>query len=106
MALPDEKEGRLSEAESLYKQAIAAYEKSQGPEHPFVATTLENLARQNLAQPAQFHRFVNTSGMAEHSHDSACPGVAGIWCVTGVDLYDRDALAIARDRRARLHDLG
>ena len=35
---------RLSEAEPLYRRALAIDEKSYGPDHPTVATRLNNLA--------------------------------------------------------------
>ena len=35
---------RLAEAESLFGRALAIYEKSLGPDHPNVATTLNSLA--------------------------------------------------------------
>jgi len=35
---------RLSEAEPLYRRALAILEKSYGPDHPVVATNLNNLA--------------------------------------------------------------
>ena len=37
-------EGRYDEAGSLYKRVIAIFEKRLGPDHPEVATTLENYA--------------------------------------------------------------
>ncbi|MHC4322575.1 MAG: tetratricopeptide repeat protein, partial [Planctomycetota bacterium] len=36
--------GRFSEAEPLFKQALAIYEEGLGPDHPKVATVLQNLA--------------------------------------------------------------
>ncbi len=36
--------GRYAEAEPLYKRALAIREKALGPEHPSVATSLENYA--------------------------------------------------------------
>ena len=33
-----------AEAEPLYQRALAIYENALGPEHPYVATTLENYA--------------------------------------------------------------
>ena len=37
-------QGRYAEAEPLYKRALAIREKALGPEHPDVATSLENYA--------------------------------------------------------------
>ena len=37
-------QGKYAEAESLYKRALAIWEKALGPEHPHVATSLENYA--------------------------------------------------------------
>jgi tetratricopeptide (TPR) repeat protein len=37
-------QGRYPEAEPLYKRALAIHEKALGPEHPVVATGLNNLA--------------------------------------------------------------
>ncbi len=37
-------QGRYAEAEPLYKRALAILEKALGPDHPDVATTLENYA--------------------------------------------------------------
>ncbi|MBI4533915.1 MAG: tetratricopeptide repeat protein [Candidatus Melainabacteria bacterium] len=46
-------QGKLSEAEKLYKAALAADEKSLGPEHPALAITLNNLADLYAAQDNQ-----------------------------------------------------
>ena len=35
---------RYAEAEPLYQQALGSWEKALGPEHPSVATSLNNLA--------------------------------------------------------------
>ena len=40
----DEPHGRDGEAEPLYQRALAIREKALGPEHPDVATSLENYA--------------------------------------------------------------
>ncbi len=37
-------QGKYTEAEPLYKRALAITEKALGPEHPTMATTLENYA--------------------------------------------------------------
>ncbi len=37
-------QGRYAEAEPLYKRALAISEKALGPDHPNVATSLENYA--------------------------------------------------------------
>ncbi len=37
-------QGRYAEAEPLYQRALAIAEKALGPEHPHVATSLENYA--------------------------------------------------------------
>ncbi len=37
-------QGRYAEAEPLYQRALATVEKALGPEHPHVATSLENYA--------------------------------------------------------------
>ncbi len=37
-------QGRYAEAEPLYKRALAIVEKALGPEHPDLATSLENYA--------------------------------------------------------------
>jgi tetratricopeptide (TPR) repeat protein len=39
------KQGRHAEAETLYKRALAIREKALGPDHPYVATSLNNLAK-------------------------------------------------------------
>ena len=36
--------GRLAQAEPLYKRSLTIWEKALGPDHPAVATSLENLA--------------------------------------------------------------
>ncbi len=38
-------QGRYGEAEPLHKRALAIMEKALGPEHPNVATSLENYAK-------------------------------------------------------------
>ncbi len=45
MALLYEAQGRYAEAEPLYQRSLAIVEKALGPEHPHVATSLNNLAR-------------------------------------------------------------
>ncbi|MEE8511990.1 MAG: tetratricopeptide repeat protein [Acidiferrobacterales bacterium] len=42
--------GRYGEAEPLYKRSLAIREKALGPDHPDVATSLNNLARLYSAQ--------------------------------------------------------
>ena len=37
-------QGQYAKAEPFYKRALAIWEKALGPEHPDVATTLENYA--------------------------------------------------------------
>ncbi len=37
-------QGRYAEAEPLYQRSLAIWEKALGPEHPDVATSLENYA--------------------------------------------------------------
>ena len=37
-------QGNYAEAEPLYKRSLAIWEKNLGPEHPKVATSLENYA--------------------------------------------------------------
>jgi tetratricopeptide (TPR) repeat protein len=37
-------QGRYADAEPLYQQALATWEKALGPDHPNVAATLENYA--------------------------------------------------------------
>ena len=37
-------QGHYAEAEPLYQRALAIMEKADGPEHPYVATSLENYA--------------------------------------------------------------
>ena len=37
-------QGKYAEAEPLYKRSLAISEKALGPEHPDVATSLENMA--------------------------------------------------------------
>jgi Tfp pilus assembly protein PilF len=37
-------QGKYTEAEPLFKQSLAIYEKALGPEHPHVATVLRNMA--------------------------------------------------------------
>ncbi len=37
-------QGKLDEAEPLYRRALAIFEASLGPAHPDVATSLNNLA--------------------------------------------------------------
>ncbi len=52
-------ESRFAEAEPLYKRALAIWEKAPGPDHPDVATSLNNLA-------AHYHdqgKYVDTSVM-------------------------------------------
>ena len=44
LALLYKDQGRYAEAEPLYKRALAIWEKALGPEHPHVATILENYA--------------------------------------------------------------
>jgi len=38
------RQGQYAKAESLFQQALALREKALGPEHPDVATSLENYA--------------------------------------------------------------
>jgi hypothetical protein len=40
-----EKTGRTSEAEALYRRALAIREKAFGPDHPYTAETLDGLAK-------------------------------------------------------------
>ncbi len=44
-SVPPGNQGRYAEAEPLYKRSLATLEKPLGPEHPKVATGLENYAR-------------------------------------------------------------
>ncbi len=44
LALLYKAQGRYAEAEPLYKRSLAIDEKALGPEHPAVATSLENYA--------------------------------------------------------------
>ncbi len=44
LALLHKVQGNYAEAEPLYKRALAIWEKALGPEHPDVATSLENYA--------------------------------------------------------------
>ncbi len=44
LASVDRAQGRYAEAEPLYKRALAVREKELRPDHPFVATSLENYA--------------------------------------------------------------
>ncbi len=37
-------QGKYTEAEPLYQRTLAIWEKALGPEHPLVATSLENSA--------------------------------------------------------------
>ncbi len=37
-------QGKYAEAEPLYQRALAIWEKALGPEHPNVATSVNNLA--------------------------------------------------------------
>jgi Tfp pilus assembly protein PilF len=37
-------QGQYAQAEPLYKRSLAIMEKALGPEHPAVATSLENMA--------------------------------------------------------------
>jgi tetratricopeptide (TPR) repeat protein len=37
-------QGKYSEAEPLYKRALVIWEKVLGPDHPHIATVLENMA--------------------------------------------------------------
>ncbi len=43
-------QGKYTEAEPLYKRALAIYEKALGPEHPHVAVSLNNLGEFYRAQ--------------------------------------------------------
>jgi tetratricopeptide (TPR) repeat protein len=42
--------GQYAKAERLYKRALAIYEKTLGPEHPAVATSLHGLGVINAEQ--------------------------------------------------------
>ncbi len=44
LALLYEAQGKYTEAEPLYKRSLAIWENALGPEHPDVATSLENYA--------------------------------------------------------------
>ncbi len=44
LALLYDAQGKYADAEPLYKRALAIVEKALGPEHPHVATSLENYA--------------------------------------------------------------
>ena len=52
-------QGKLDEAEPLYQRCPAIYEKALGPDHPHVATSLNNLAaccaRHHLQNGVQAH---------------------------------------------------
>jgi tetratricopeptide (TPR) repeat protein len=49
-----ESQGKHDEAEPLYERALAIYEKALGPDHPYTATSLNNLARlrEDQSKPA------------------------------------------------------
>jgi tetratricopeptide (TPR) repeat protein len=49
-ALQFYQQGRYADAEPLYKRSLAIYEKALGPDHPGVATSLDNLASLNGIQ--------------------------------------------------------
>ena len=44
-ALTAQAQGKLAEAEPLFQRALALGEKTLGPDHPTVATRLNNLAQ-------------------------------------------------------------
>ncbi len=44
MALMYSSQGQYAQAEPLYERSLAILEKALGPNHPFVATGLENMA--------------------------------------------------------------
>ena len=44
LAVLYKEQGRYAEAEPLYKRALSICEKALGPDHPFVAQSLNNLA--------------------------------------------------------------
>jgi len=50
LAILRRQQGRLAEAEQLYRRAMEIREREEGPNHPDVATTLNNLAAVQAAQ--------------------------------------------------------
>ena len=44
LALLYDTQGQYTQAEPLYKRALAIVERALGPDHPHVATSLENIA--------------------------------------------------------------
>ena len=50
MATLYEKLGRHGDSKPLFKRALAIYEKAAGPEHPAVATLLNNLGQVDKVQ--------------------------------------------------------
>jgi tetratricopeptide (TPR) repeat protein len=50
LAILRRQQGRLAEAEQLYRRALEIRERQEGPGHPDVATTLNNLAGMEAAQ--------------------------------------------------------
>ena len=44
LALAIQSQGRLAEAEQMYREVLAAEQRVLGPEHPFTALTMFNLA--------------------------------------------------------------
>ena len=70
-------QGRLDEAEPLYKRALAIEERVRGPEHPNVAALLDNLAtlhhaRDEFAQAEAYYR--RAPGHTRVDQERAQPG--------------------------------
>jgi Tetratricopeptide repeat len=66
---------RLTDAKALQERALAIYESAYGPDHPWVATDLSNLARilRDLGQPAAAQPLEDRAQAideAAHSADS------------------------------------
>jgi tetratricopeptide (TPR) repeat protein len=77
----DASQGRNAEAEPLYKRSLAIREKALGPDHPEVATSLNNLAgfyqsqaRFDVAEPM----YKRSLAIQEKSFGPDHPGVASL----------------------------
>ena len=77
-----EAQGRYADAEPLYKRSLAIREKALGPDHPDVATSLNNLAELYRAQGRYadaeplYKRVIGNTRKSTRSRSSRCRAIA------------------------------
>src|ERR1700689_2823550 len=90
---------RLGEARPLAERALAITEAAYGPDHPAVATDLNNLALilKDLGEPAAARPLAERAlAIDEAAYGPDCPGVAGRLNNLAIILHDLGQLAGAR----------